>query len=299
MRDMENLFDNCRLCPRRCGINRNAGMTGFCRMPGHPLVNLIKLHYGEEPVISGKEGSGTVFFEGCSLGCVYCQNYSISRGPTGHGISMDAQSLSDAYLRLQDQGANNINLVTPMHFAPIVAESVSIAKRSGLKIPVAVNCSGYELVSTLKLFEGLIDIYMPDMKYFSSKFSSAYSHAPDYFQVCACAVDEMVRQTGDPVLGDDGLLKKGVIVRHLILPGALFDSKHIIDYLTSRYGNKIYISLMSQYTPMPSAEGKLKQRPSKRACDSLADYLASRGQENAFIQEYDSCGKEMIPDFIT
>ena len=294
---MEDLFKNCCLCPRRCGADRTRGKTGFCRMSDTPAVNLIKLHYGEEPVISGKNGSGTVFFEGCNLGCVYCQNYSISRGPTGRGTEMDPESLADAYLKLQDQGANNINLVTPMHFAPAVAESVAKARSSGLKIPVAVNCSGYDLVASLRLFEGLVDIYMPDMKYFSSKLSAEYSNAPDYFQVCCSAIDEMVRQTGDIVLGADGLLKKGVIVRHLILPGAVFDSKHIIDYLTSRYGNKIYISLMSQYTPMPSCTGKLAGRPSKRTCDTLADYLASKGQTNAFIQEYESSGNEMIPDF--
>lgn len=296
---MEDLFANCMLCPRRCGADRTAGKTGFCRMPARPLVNLIRLHYGEEPVISGKNGSGTVFFEGCSLGCIYCQNHTISRGPTGHGTEMDKDRLADSYLKLQEQGANNINLVTPMHFAPDVAESIAKAKASGLKIPVAVNCSGYDLVPTLRLFDGLVDIYMPDMKYFSPKFSSEYSNAPDYFTVCCSAIDEMVRQTGEIVTGSDGLLKKGVIVRHLILPGGLFDSKHVIDYLTSRYGNRIYISLMSQYTPMPSCTGRLKERPSRRTCDNLADYLASRGQTNAFVQDYDSYGNEMIPDFLT
>ncbi len=296
---MENLFDNCNLCPRRCGADRTGGKTGYCKMPGIPVVNLIKLHYGEEPIISGDKGSGTVFFEGCSLGCVFCQNYTISRGPTGLGMTMDSSSLADAYLKLQNEGANNINLVTPMHFAPAVADSISTAKTRGLKIPVAVNCSGYDLVSTLKLFDGLVDIYMPDMKYFSPKFSSEYSNAKDYFTVCCQAIDEMVRQTGDIVMGDDGLIKKGVIVRHLILPGGLFDSKHVLDYLTSRYGNRIFISLMSQYTPMPSCTGKLKERPSQRICESLADYLASKGQTNAFVQEYESSGNEMIPDFRT
>lgn len=296
---MEDLFANCNLCPRRCGADRTGGKTGYCRMPGFPVVNLIKLHYGEEPIISGVKGSGTVFFEGCSLGCVFCQNYTISRGPTGLGMKMDSSSLADAYLKLQDDGANNINLVTPMHFAPAVADSISIAKTRGLIIPVAVNCSGYDLVSTLKLFDGLVDIYMPDMKYFSPKFSSEYSNAKDYFTVCCQAIDEMVRQTGDIVMGDDGLIKKGVIVRHLILPGGLFDSKHVLDYLTSRYGNRIFISLMSQYTPMPACTGKLKERPSKRTCESLADYLATKGQTNAFIQEYESSGNEMIPDFKT
>ena len=296
---MEDLFANCNLCPRRCGADRTGGKTGYCRMPGFPVVNLIKLHYGEEPIISGDKGSGTVFFEGCSLGCVFCQNYTISRGPTGSGMKMDSSSLADAYLKLQDDGANNINLVTPMHFAPAVADSITIAKTRGLSIPVAVNCSGYDLVSTLKLFDGLVDIYMPDMKYFSPKFSSGYSNAKDYFAVCCQAIDEMVRQTGDIVMGDDGLIKKGVIVRHLILPGGLFDSKHVLDYLTSRYGNRIFISLMSQYTPTPACTGKLKERPSKRTCESLADYLASKGQTNAFIQEYESSGNEMIPDFKT
>ena len=296
---MEDLFANCNLCPRRCGADRTSGKTGYCRMPGFPVVNLIKLHYGEEPIISGDKGSGTVFFEGCSLGCVFCQNYTISRGPTGLGMKMDSSSLADAYLKLQDDGANNINLVTPMHFAPAVADSITVAKTRGLNIPVAVNCSGYDLVSTLKLFDGLVDIYMPDMKYFSPKFSSEYSNAKDYFAVCCQAIDEMVRQTGDIVMGDDGLIKKGVIVRHLILPGGLFDSKHVLDYLTSKYGNRIFISLMSQYTPMPACTGKLKERPSKRTCESLADYLASKGQTNAFIQEYESSGNEMIPDFKT
>ena len=296
---MEDLFANCNLCPRRCGADRTGGKTGYCRMPGFPVVNLIKLHYGEEPIISGDKGSGTVFFEGCSLGCIFCQNYTISRGPTGSGMKMDSSSLADAYLKLQDDGANNINLVTPMHFAPAVADSITIAKTRGLNIPVAVNCSGYDLVSTLKLFDGLVDIYMPDMKYFSPKFSSGYSNAKNYFAVCCQAIDEMVRQTGDIVMGDDGLIKKGVIVRHLILPGGLFDSKHVLDYLTSRYGNRIFISLMSQYTPMPACTGKLKERPSKRTCESLADYLASKGQTNAFIQEYESSGNEMIPDFKT
>ena len=295
---MDDLFKNCNLCPRRCGADRTAGRTGFCRMPGEPLVNLIKLHYGEEPVISGKSGSGTVFFEGCSLGCIFCQNYMISRGPTGHGKKMTPDELSDAYLALESQGANNINLVTPMHFAPAVAESIKKAKLAGLKIPVAVNCSGYDLVSTIKLFDGLVDIYMPDMKYFSPKLSSSYSNAPDYFSVCCSAIDEMYHQTGKIVMGSDELLKKGVIVRHLILPGGLFDSKHVIDYLTSRYGNEVFISLMSQYTPMPSCTGKLAGKPSKKTCDSLADYLASKGQTNAFIQEYESSGNEMIPDFL-
>ena len=184
---MDDLFANCNLCPRRCGADRTGGKTGYCKMPGFPVVNLIKLHYGEEPIISGVKGSGTVFFEGCSLGCVFCQNYTISRGPTGSGMKMDRSSLADAYLKLQDDGANNINLVTPMHFAPAVADSITIAKTRGLNIPVAVNCSGYDLVSTLKLFDGLVDIYMPDMKYFSPKFSSEYSNAKDYFTVCCQA----------------------------------------------------------------------------------------------------------------
>ncbi len=298
---MDNPYKCCNLCPRRCGVDRTVS-AGFCRCKDIPLVNLYKLHYGEEPVISGTSGSGTVFFEGCGTGCVFCQNNVISKGPTGHAEEADPPRLAEIFLELQDQGAHNINLVTPMHFAPSVAEALILAKSKGLKIPVAVNSSGYDSVQTLRMLNGLVDIYMPDMKFCSSDISGKFARCKDYFQNCTLALDEMVRQTGRPVI-EDGLMKKGVIVRHLMLPGCLFDTRRILEYLTSRYGNKIYISLMSQYTPMPqvlsdpAADSRLKRTLAPGHYDLMCELLADLGQTNAFVQEMNSTGDDLIPEF--
>lgn len=286
-----------------CRADRSESF-GYCRSGDKPNVNLYKLHYGEEPIISGVRGSGTVFFEGCSLKCCFCQNYGISRGETGRGQVLDADGLSDIYIELQDMGAHNINLVTPMHYAPTVSESVAKAKARGLDIPVAVNSSGYDLPDTIKLFDGLADIFIPDMKFFSSAMSSKYCNAPDYFQRACMAIDTMMDITRALELGSDGMLRKGVIVRHLMMPSALFDTKHIIDYLTSRYGDRIYISLMGQYTPMPhilnseKAAPALKKTLSKEHYRQMTEYLISTGQQNAFIQDEGASGDEFIPDFI-
>ena len=236
------MYRDCTLCPRKCHADRTRS-TGFCRSGSIPRVNLYKLHFGEEPVISGESGSGTVFFEGCSLGCVFCQNYQISRGRAKGGEEADAQRLSAIFLELQSMGASNINLVTFMHFAPTVKEALIDAKNSGLKIPVAANISGYEEVSTLKLLDGLIDIYMPDFKFWDGKLSASLAAAPDYREKAVAAIAEMFRQTG-PAAVENGLMVRGTLVRHLMLPGKLFDSKKIIDHLTDTYGNDIYISLM-------------------------------------------------------
>lgn len=266
-------------------------------MGNEAVVNLATLHYGEEPVISGTRGSGTVFFEGCSLGCIFCQNRKISRGATGHGKTLTPEKLSEVFLDLAGKGAHNINLVTPMHFAPSVAQALTIAKDRGLTVPVVVNCGGYESVDALKLLDGLVDIYLPDLKFFSSKLSREYAWAPDYFEKACAAIDEMYRQTGPLELGDDGMLKRGMIVRHLMLPGQLFDTRKILDHLTSRYGNTIYISLMDQYTPVvPDLPDALNRRVPEGHYRAAVDYLLLTGQENAFIQEGGS-GEEMIPEF--
>ena len=296
-------YEQCLICPRKCGADRLHGQTGFCRMGPMPVVNLSMLHLGEEPVISGTRGSGAVFFEGCSLKCCFCQNYDISRGPTGRGKPMTDMDLAKLYLELQSRGAHNINLITAGHFIPSVAESLKIAKDRGLKIPVAFNCGGYESSETIRILDGLIDIYMPDMKFFSSALSKKYCNAGDYFEICRELLDEMFRQTGPVTLGDDGLLKRGVIVRHLMLPGALFDTKRVLDHLCSRFGNDIYISLMSQYTPFehkyPSMilPPELKRKLPRGHYDAAADYLISLGQINAFVQGEDSSGDEYLPDF--
>ena len=273
-----------------------------------PIVNLYGLHYGEEPVISGKNGSGTVFFEGCSLGCVFCQNHLISRGVTGKGEVCDPSRLSEIFLELQSKGANNINLVTPMHFAPSVAEAIRISKDGGLAIPVALNISGYDLVSTLSMFDGLADIYLTDFKFYSSELSGMVCGAKDYKEVAQEALDEMVRQSGSPVLGSDGMLKRGVIVRHLMLPGKLFDTKKVLDLLLDRYGEKIIISLMNQYTPTTPAieavkKGKLPAgftgRINPEHYNAMCDYLALSGHPCCFMQETDASGDLFIPNFKT
>ena len=296
-------YSPCMLCPRRCGADRTHGRTGICGASSEVTVNLSMIHRGEEPVLGGEGGCGAVFFEGCSLRCIFCQNHAIT-SVTGKGTVYDEKGLADLFLKLKSDGAGAIDLVTPMHFAPTVANAVRIAKNSGLDLPVICNCSGYESVSTLKLFEGLIDIYLPDLKYFSSKVSSKYASAPDYFTTAALALDEMFRQTGSIKLDSSGkLLTRGMIVRHLMLPGNLFDSKHIVEYLSSRFGNDIYISLMSQYTPMPhileneKAPEELRRPLSESNYERLCDHLAGLGQTNAFVQEMTSKGTLMIPDF--
>ena len=300
---MTDPYSPCMLCPRRCGADRTGGRTGYCKTTSAVTVNLSMIHRGEEPVLGGKGGCGAVFFEGCSLRCIFCQNQGIT-SPTGKGKVYDENSLADLFKKLESDGAGAIDLVTPLHFAPTVANAVRLAKDTGLGIPVICNCSGYESVNTLKLFDGLVDIYLPDLKYYSSKVSAKYASAPDYFTTAALALDEMFRQTGSIKLDDAGkTMTRGMIVRHMMLPGNLFDSKHIIDYLASRFGNDIYISLMSQYTPMPhlleneNAPEELRRTLSKDNYERLCDHLSDLGQTNAFVQEMSSQGTLMIPDF--
>lgn len=302
MINLDSLYRSCSLCPRNCKADRTAGKTGYCRCGSTPRVNLTMIHRGEEPVIAGEGGAGAVFFEGCSLHCVFCQNSVISQKPTLSGKEYSAEDLADEYLRLQSVGADVIDLVTFMHFAPTVADSIEIAKSKGLTIPVAANISGFDTVDTLKLFDGLVDIYMPDFKFCSAKLADTAAKAPDYFDICCKAIAEMYRQVGRAELSESGRLTKGIVIRHLMLPGQLIDSKKIINYLTSEYGNNVYISLMNQYTPMPQIMNDrfpdfLRRRVSESAYSSLINLLIDKNQVNAFTQEEDSSGTIMIPKF--
>jgi len=293
----EELLASCQLCPRRCGVNRLSGKTGFCGA-GHEIkIARSALHYWEEPPISGKNGSGAVFFSYCPLQCVYCQNYEIST--LYHGKTVTTAELTDIFLDLQAQGALNINLVTPTHYVPQIITALSAAKSAGLRIPIVYNCGGYESLDTLRLLEGWIDIYLPDMKYFSDKHAAKYSGASRYFEHASAAIAEMVRQTGPPVLDENGVMRRGVIVRHMLLPGQLFDSKKIIDYLYETYHNDIYISIMNQYTPLPHTEKypELCRPVSERYYSAIVDYAASIGVENAFIQEGGTVDESFIPEF--
>lgn len=290
-------LSECRLCPRECRADRNGGRVGYCGAGKDIKIARAALHQWEEPPISGSNGSGAVFFSYCNLGCVFCQNYKISREHMGRTITID--ELCGIFLDLQAQGAHNINLVTPTHYIPQLAEALLMAKREGLVIPILYNCGGYESADALKLLDGIIDIYMPDMKYYSDKYAVKYSNAPRYFDCAKKALEEMYRQTGRAVIDENGIMQKGIIVRHMLLPGLLFDSKKILDYLYGTYGDDIFISIMNQYTPMPGAADypEINKRVDKRYYDTLVAYAEKIGITNAFVQSGEAVGESFIPEF--
>jgi len=289
----------CTLCPRNCAVDRAGGERGICGQTEQLKVARAALHYWEEPCISGKSGSGAVFFSGCALHCVFCQNRSIANGTAGKEITKER--LAEIFLELQEKGANNINLVTPGHFAPQITEALRRAKKEGLRLPVVYNTSSYESADTIKSLEGLVDIYLPDFKYISPALSAKYSHAPDYADVAKAAVAEMVRQCGEVVLdAEDAYIRRGVIVRHMLLPKHLLEAEQIIRYLYETYGNRIYISMMSQYTPVgdigvrfPELADKVRRKSYRR----LLDYAVNLGVEQAFYQEGEVAKESFIPEF--
>lgn len=297
------MTDKCTLCPRNCSVDRERGKTGYCGQTDKVYVARAALHMWEEPCISGKEGSGTVFFCGCTLRCIFCQNHQIALGreqsgdKIGKEISMDR--LKEIFLELQEIGANNINLVTGTHYIPQIATALNLAKEEGLKIPIVYNTSGYEKTESLQMLDGLVDIYLPDMKYVSKELSKEYSNAQDYFDVASKALEEMVRQAGEAQFDNRGYMTKGVIVRHLVLPGSTRDSKAVLDYLWNTYGNNIFISIMNQYTPMEQIKNHplLSRKVTKREYSKVVDYALSLGWENAFIQEGETAMESFIPGF--
>ena len=286
----------CTLCPKLCGTDRFE-KPGACGEKMQPRISRASLHMWEEPCISGDSGSGTVFFSGCPLHCVYCQNEHISHG--GAGTLTDAETLSDVYLKLQSMGAANINLVTPTHFALPIARSLAISKKSGLEIPIVFNTSGYERPETLKIFGGLVNIYLTDFKYSDSALSYKYSSVRDYEKTAETALDEMLSQTGSPSYYENGMMKSGVIVRDLLLPGYEKDSEKVIKYLYETYKDDIVISIMNQYTPMENAEKypEIDRRVTSYEYDKLVNYALDIGVKNAYIQEGGTQSKSFIPDF--
>ena len=292
-----NKYENCLLCPRKCGINRSTGQTGVCGVSSEIKVARAALHYLEEPCISGKRGSGAVFFSGCSLHCVFCQNREISDGKEGKVISKER--LSDIFMELAGKGANNINLVTPGQYIPDIVWAVNDAKSRGMKLPIIYNTSGYENVTELKLLEGIVDVYLPDFKYMDSTLSARYSRAKDYPSVAKQALSEMVRQQPDVVIDDaTGLIQKGVIVRQLLLPGHVNDAKAVLKYLYDTYHDHVYISMMSQFTPIALKDyPEINRTVTRREYERLVDYALEIGITNAFIQEGDVAKDSFIPAF--
>ena len=298
MQSSNSLLSNCILCPRECGVNRLANQKGYCGASASLVVARAALHFWEEPCISGTSGSGTVFFGGCNLKCVFCQNHSIAVGDCGKAISV--QRLVAIFFELQEKGATNINLVTPTHYIPLIRDALLLAKKQGLQLPIVYNSGGYESVASLRLLEGLIDIYLPDLKYFSAQLSQNYSHASDYFEKACSALAEMYRQVAAPIFDSaTGLMKRGMIVRHLLLPGQTKDSKKILRDLYETYGDNIYISIMNQYTPLPHVAHipELNRQVTAEEYDKVIRFALRLGIENAFIQEGETAKESFIPPF--
>ncbi len=293
-------YKACTLCPRACGVDRTAGKLGRCRSSALPRVAHTMLHHWEEPCISGVRGSGTVFFSGCPLGCVYCQNHEISGKYIG--AEYDEKSLAALFLSLEGQGAHNVNLVTATHYIPHVAEAIRIAKDEGLTLPVVYNTSGYETEASLSLLHGRVDIYLTDVRYHSARTASLYSEAPDYPTVAMAALSAMQGQVGKPLFDGDGLMKKGVIVRLLLLPEHLIEAKQILRDVFRAYGDRVYISLMSQYTPPVGIAEKhpaLSHTVTPYEYASLVAYARALGVTRAFTQEESSASESFIPPFVS
>ena len=295
---MKENMQECTLCPRNCRANREKGETGVCGVAGPGIVGArAALHMWEEPCISGERGSGTVFFSGCSLRCIYCQNYEIAHAK--HGKRITVERLAEIFLELAEKGAHNINLVTPTHYTPEIIAAVKMARERGLSLPIVYNCSGYEKVETLRLLEGIVDIYLKDFKYMEKELAANYSKAPDYPEIAKEALCEMVRQTKEVMLDADGMMTKGVIVRHLLLPNHLRNAKKVVNYVYETYGDKVYLSLMNQYTPLPQVKHipELNRKVTEREYEKLVDYAIALGVEYAFIQEGETALESFIPQF--
>ena len=295
--DKIKTLTSCKLCPRKCGVDRIQGKAGYCGMDGHLRVARAALHMWEEPCISGEKGSGAVFFTGCGLRCCFCQNRDIAIGKSGKEITVDR--LSDIFLELEEKGAANINLVTAVQYIPQIIVALEKARKKGFHLPVVYNSSGYEEVSTIKSLEGYVDVYLPDFKYAEPELAAAYSNAPEYPKIAGMAIDEMVRQTGACIFDNEGYMIKGTMVRHLILPAHTKNSIKVMEYLYETYGDKIYISIMNQYTPVYKQEKykELNRKVTAREYEKVLDAALKLGISNGFFQEGDTAKESFIPAF--
>ncbi len=293
-----NELAHCTLCPRACGVNRLAGERGYCGAVGEKVdIALVSLHPWEEPCIAGKNGAGTVFFSHCSLRCVFCQNSEISS--EGKGIAVEVPRLAEIFLEQQERGAATLDLVTPTHYAPQIAEALRIAKRNGLAVPVVWNSGGYETEELIDALDGFVDVYLPDMKYIDKESAARYSHAEDYFENAEKALRAMVQQTGAPKLDAEGVMQRGVLVRHLVLPGRRKESMRIIDWLWETFGDNVLLSLMNQYTPLYHAKDykEINRTLTTFEYDSVTDHAAELGIEHCYVQEGKTASKKYVPCF--
>ena len=291
---MNEMLNKCKLCPRNCLVNRNRGELGFCKAGNKIKIAKAYLHKWEEPPITGENGSGTIFFSNCNLRCLFCQNYYI--GEEGNGVEISVDRFSEICLDLQGRGATNINLVTPTHYVPLIIDGIKLAKSRGLTIPIVYNSSGYENVDTIKLLDGIVDVYLPDFKYFNDELAMKYSKCDNYFENASSSLKEMVRQKPECIFDDNGIIKSGVIVRHLLIPRMESDSKKILKYLYDTYEDKIYISIMNQYTPVRKCKyEELNNTVDDSVYEDIIDYAWDLGIRNAFIQEGGTQSESFIP----
>ncbi len=290
-------LQSCNICPRNCGVNRLNGDKGMCLCNDKIKVALASVHNYEEPCISGKNGSGTVFFSNCNLKCIYCQNYEISQLSKGKEITVE--ELSQIFLNEQNEGVNNINLVTPTMYAVQILQALKLAKSKGLNIPIIYNTNGYENVETLRELEGYIDIYLPDLKYYSNEISKKYSKVENYFEVATKAIQEMIRQVGAPVFNEKGIIQKGVIIRHLVLPNHIQNSKHILKWIKENLPEDIYVSVMAQYFPTYNAKNDslINRKLNQKEYKQIENYLYTLNLKNGYIQELGKHEEEYVPNF--
>ncbi len=291
MRELEK----CSICPHECHVNRNQGKIGRCKATEKVRIALYSTHDFEEPCISGENGSGTVFFSNCNLNCVYCQNYEISQ--LGKGKDITIEELAEIFLRQQEKGVENINLVTPTSYVIQIIEAIKIAKEKGLTIPILYNTNAYEKVETLKLLEGYIDIYLPDLKYAENILGKEYSKVENYFEVATKAIQEMIRQVGTPKIEKDGTIKKGVMVRHLVLPNHIENSKKVLKWMKENLPEEIYVSVMAQYFPTYQAKKveTLNRKLTKEEWKEIEDYIGELEIENGYVQELGEHEEEYVP----
>ena len=291
----EKMLENCNLCPHHCGINRKNGQVGRCKASDKVKIALYSTHDFEEPCISGEHGSGTVFFSNCNLNCKYCQNYEISQ--LGKGKEITIEMLAEIFLIQQEKQVENINLVTPTSYVPQVIDAIKIAKENGLKIPIVYNTNSYENVETIKMLDGYIDVYLPDLKYADNKLAKRYSNIEQYFEVATMAIKEMVKQVGVPVLNENGVIQRGVVIRHLVLPNQIENSKKVLKWICENLPKEIFVSVMAQYFPTYKAkeDKELNRKLTKKEWEEIETYIEELGIENGYVQELGEHEEEYVP----
>lgn len=290
-------LNSCTICPHNCKINRNNGQIGRCRSGDKVKIALASVHNYEEPCISGKNGSGTIFFSNCNLSCIYCQNYKISQ--LGKGYELYVEELANIMLKQQEKGVNNINLVTPTMYVYQIIEAIKIARKRGLKIPIIYNTNGYENVKTIQDLNGYVDIYLPDLKYYSNEISKKYSKIDNYFKYATEAIKEMYKQVGSPIFDENGIIKKGLIIRHLVLPNHLQNSKHILKWIKENMPEDTYVSVMAQYFPTYKAkeDNLINRKLNKKEYREIEEFLYTLNLENGYMQELGEHEEEYVPNF--